>query len=288
MFSFDAVGSDYLRPFEVVDADCFGVVLDDEFVGGDGGNGQGRLPHEVRVRSHGQLFCGLTVDAFGEIFTGLDLFFFVVYFGGIFLSLDDLQNEHGVVVDDVQEEHDVDDEGQHVLSGQSLVTFVDLTCVYFSADEDELHHNDGHQIDYSTGIVVEQEQFGLVEDLPALDQSLMFGLDHISLGVVVLHKNLAVVLLFLALLAVVGHLGDSLQSDHSRRRLVVHLVQLYFLEHDLGVVLLAAVAARNKTVAIGFDHGYDHDVSHAGENYAHGRENFAVGVNCSHYQPRNY
>ena len=83
-------------------------------------------------------------------------------------SVCDLQEEHGVVVDNVEKEDDVDDEGEQVLRGGSWVALVDLVLVYFCADEDELNDDDGDKIDDSSGVVVEEEEFGLIEGLSRL------------------------------------------------------------------------------------------------------------------------
>jgi hypothetical protein len=171
----------------------------------------------------------------------------------------------------------VDDKWEHVLDGEPLVALIDFIGVYLCADEDELHHDDGHQVYNPAGVVVEQEQLGLVEGLSRLHQALMLALYHIPLCVVVLHEHLAVVLMVLALLAVLNHLRN-LHPSHCWRRLAVDLVKLNFLEHDLGVVVLAAFAARHKAEAVRLDDCHHDDVGHRCKDDAHGREYLAVGV----------
>ena len=61
-----------------------------------------------------------------------------------------LQEEHGVVVYYIEEEENVDDEGEQVLRGGSWVALVDLVLIDFGADEDELNDDDGDKIDDSS------------------------------------------------------------------------------------------------------------------------------------------
>ena len=60
-----------------------------------------------------------------------------------FPSVCDLEKEHSVVVDDIEEDDNVDDERQQILWSGPWIAFVDLVFINFSANEDELNNDDG-------------------------------------------------------------------------------------------------------------------------------------------------
>ena len=68
----------------------------------------------------------------------------------------------------------MDENGQDVVHGRSTITFIDFFIVYFGADEDKLTDDESGKVDYSSSVVVEKEQLGLVESLTSFDKSLVF------------------------------------------------------------------------------------------------------------------
>ena len=84
----------------------------------------------------------------------------------------------------------MDDERQEVLHGGSGVAFVDLFSVYLGADEDELHDDDGDKVDDPSGVVVEEEELGLVVGLSFGHKSLVLRFDLLLLGCKMLCKDL--------------------------------------------------------------------------------------------------
>ena len=76
------------------------------------------------------LFSGLREQRLVELLVGLSLHLVLVFdLGHILLPpVGNLQKEHAVVVDHVEEDDDVDNQGEQVLHGGSWVAFVDLLC----------------------------------------------------------------------------------------------------------------------------------------------------------------
>ena len=160
----------------------------------------------------------------------------VVDFGHVLLPpVGNLQEEHAVVVDHVEEDDDVDDQGEQVLHGGPGVAFVDLISIDFGADEDELHDNNGDEVDDPPSVVVEEEELGLVVGLPLSDQSLMLGFDLGLLGGKMLGIDLAIIAD--VVLCFLGDIG-VLYPDDGWLLLVVDLEELYLLEHKLSVIFL--------------------------------------------------
>lgn len=62
----------------------------------------------------------------------------------------------------------MNEQGKHVLDGDSCVAFVYLGRVDLSAYEDELDENDGSEVEDSATVVIEQEEFGMIEDFASL------------------------------------------------------------------------------------------------------------------------
>ena len=121
------------------------------------------------------LFSGLREQRLVELLVGLSLHLVLVFdLGHILLPpVGNLQKEHAVVVDHVEEDYDVDNQGEQVLHGGSWVAFVDLLCINLSADENELNDYDGDEVDDPSGVVVEQKQFGLIVGLSFCHKSLV-------------------------------------------------------------------------------------------------------------------
>ena len=183
-------------------------------------------------------FGGLREQGLVELLVGFGLHLvLVVDFGHVLLPpVGNLQEEHAVVVDHIEEDDNVDDQGEQVLHGGPGVTFVDLFCVDLGADEDELHDDDGDEVDDPAGVVVEEEELGLVMSLPLGYQSLVLRLDLGFLGGEMLGIDLAIIAD-----VVLGFLGDIgvLYPDDGGLLLVVDLEELYLLEHKLSVILFA-------------------------------------------------
>lgn len=153
----------------VIDAGCAGIALDDELV---------RLVHIVGVDVVHDLR-GLDGGLFGVVLGGLRVDGLVELDGGrlglnvhlrqvLLPSVQNLQHQHGVVVADVEGQHDVDEEGQHVLDGDLGVAAADLHSVDLGHHKHELNHNQSGEVDDPAGVVVEEEEFGVVQDFSAL------------------------------------------------------------------------------------------------------------------------
>lgn len=56
-------------------------------------------------------------------------------------SVQNLEEEHAVVVEDVEEKDAVDEEREGVLYRGAVVALVDVLCVDLGADENELHEH---------------------------------------------------------------------------------------------------------------------------------------------------
>jgi hypothetical protein len=267
---FHLFGADDLRSFEIVETGDQSVVLDDEFVGSrDGGAQEVALVALPRRHLLLRTLESLRVHRLVELHAAIRLGFNLGR--GVVTLVCNLKEEHGVGVEGVEEDEDVDDEGQQVLDGRPRVALVDLVFVYFGADEDKLHHDEGGQVDDAAGIVVEEEQFGLVHHLPSLHQPLMPALYHILPCSKMLRKHLTVVIFLVCLLREIR----DLNRQHIRLLLIVDFEQLDLLECLLGLVLLT-LPARDKAVTVGFDHRHYDDFDHRDEDDAQSREDLAV------------
>ena len=120
----------------------------------------------------------------------------------------------------------MDQKWKHVLDGYTCVAFSDIACVDLSADEDEFHDYESGEVDDSAAVVVEEEEFGVVEDFTRLHKALMLAFEHVLFGGEMLGEELAVVFVLIRFLGVVG----LLNMQDTRLRLFVNFIELYFLE----------------------------------------------------------
>ena len=147
-----------------------------------------------------------------------------------------LEDQHPIVVDHVQEQTNVYYQRQQVLGTRTVVTFVDLNGIDLGTDENELNHDYRHQVHNSSHVVVEKEQFCLVQSHSALDQSLMTSLYYVYLSVEVLSKDLTVIV-SVDIFRFVSQLGQTF-PDGTRLFFIIDLVELYLFKGSFGLIIV--------------------------------------------------
>lgn len=258
---------DDLRSFEVIKAFCCEVCLEDVLIG---------LDRLWNIQRFLRLFLSvlLSVHRFHELRASIN--WLVLHLSNGFASaVHDLQDEYGIVVNDIEEERRVDKERQGYLDGYCIVILGNLRTEDSSACENKFHHNKGDEVEDPSEVVVKKEQFCVVEHLSGLNEALMLRLYYVFASGKVLGKDLAVVLCFFTLLSQVR----ILYPNHLWLLGIIHTVEFNFFEHDFGFVVLS-LEAGDEAELVGLGNGDDHDVDKRDEDDGNGREELVVGVLC--------
>jgi hypothetical protein len=131
-----------------------------------------------------------------------------------------LENEHGIVIDYIEETEGVDEKRQGYLYVDGVIVFVDGFTEDGSAREYKFHYYKGNQVEYPSKVVIEEEKLGVVQNLASLDESLMFSLDDILAGGKVLCKDFTIILILFTFLCeiVIFH------PNHLWLLLVIYLI----------------------------------------------------------------
>ena len=167
----------------------------------------------------------------------------------------------------------MDEERQSYLDGDCFIILGDLRAEDGSACEDELHDYEGGEVEDSPEVVVEEEEFGVIEHLAGLDEALVLGLYYVFAGGKVLSKDFAVVLRLLALLSQVW----VFNPDNLWLLGVIHTVQFYLLKHDFSLIIFA-LEARDKPKFVRLGDGNDDYVDKRDEDDRNSSEYFIICV----------
>lgn len=73
-----------------------------------------------------------------------------------------MEDEHGVIVDNIEETEGVYEERQGYLYVDGIVVFIDGVTEDGSAREYKFHHYECNQVEDPSKVIVEEEKFGVV------------------------------------------------------------------------------------------------------------------------------
>lgn len=97
----------------------------------------------------------LSIHRFHELRAGIR---FILHLANRFTgAVQDLQDKHGIVVDNIEEESGVDEERQCYLDGDCIIILGDLRAKDGGACENELYDDESDEVEDPSEVVVEEE-----------------------------------------------------------------------------------------------------------------------------------
>lgn len=97
----------------------------------------------------------LRIHRLHKLRTGIRFILHLAY--GLTSAIQDLQDQHGIVVNNIEKEGRVNEERQCYLDGDSIVILVDLRAENGGACEGELYDDEGNEVEDPSEVVVEEE-----------------------------------------------------------------------------------------------------------------------------------